>query len=163
MSDRKRRYTWQFIDACCKKLASQIQTDHDVKHVIGISRGGLIPATIIAKQLGTREVLSLGVRSYDEGADYQTRQHVPEVYQDIKQCYQLVGTEPILIVDDISDQGNTFKFVKQHLNQMSASLNIVTASLFCKKDTEYVPDYVCMMPQQHEWVVFPWETDEESE
>lgn len=163
MSDRKRRYSWGFIDTCCKRIARQVREQHDVQHVIGISRGGLIPATIIAKQLGTREVLSLGVRSYDEGADYQTRQHVPEIYQDVKQCYQLIGDRTVLIVDDISDMGNTFKFVKQHMQSMSSCINIVTASLFCKSDADYVPDYVCMTPQQHEWVVFPWETDQETE
>ena len=155
----KEKYTWYFIDACCKELAKRIKGDgQEITHVVGVSRGGLIPAVLLAKELEVREVISLGLKSYNDGDDYKTRVPIPKVYQDIKSCYQLVrGDSNILVVDDITDKGNTFKYIADQFKEMSACINYKTAAIFRKPDSDYHPDYVSTTATPDEWVVFPWE------
>ena len=84
MSDenRQKKYTWGNITAACKNIAKQYPGKEPPK-VVGISRGGLIPATLIAKYLKASEVYSLGLKSYNDDNDYETREHTPHVYQNI--------------------------------------------------------------------------------
>ena len=155
----KTKYPWVYINDACIDLASKIKEKVDIKYVIGIARGGLIPATLIAKHLDVREVLSFGLKSYNDGDDYDTRIAEPQVYQDIKYCYQLSRGENILIVDDITDKGNTLELVTDSLQQMSAALNncMYTASIFQKPGTSYQPSFTYACVPDDEWVVFPWE------
>ena len=59
-------------------------------------------------------------------------------------------TKNTLIVDDISDSGETFlKFKRKYRN-------ILTASLLIRKSTKFVPNYFVKSIDK-DWVVFPWE------
>ena len=155
----KTKYPWVYIDDACEDLANRIKSRVDIKYVIGIARGGLIPATLIAKHLGVREVLSFGLKSYKDGDDYETRIAEPKVYQGVQNCYQLVRGDNVLVVDDITDKGSTFKLVTNTIREMSSTLNnrMYTASIFRKPDTTYQPSFVYACAPQDEWVVFPWE------
>jgi len=156
----KTKYPWVYIADACEDLANKIKSEVDITYVIGIARGGLIPATLIAKHLGVREVLSFGLRSYKDGDDFQ-ESHAGEiiVYQDVHDCYQLLGDKNILIVDDITDKGNTFKYVQDTIRGMSTTLDghVYTASIFSKPGTLFTPSYVYTSAPEEEWVVFPWE------
>ena len=152
----KKNYTWQYIDSACEEIADKCK-QADIKHIIGISRGGLIPAVLLSKYLNVREVISVGVRSYNDGEDYATREHTPKVYQDIVYSSpQLWRGEPVLLVDDISDEGNTFKYLTDTLRN-HATLNLYTASLFIKSKTKFKPDVYYSSLPNNEWVIFPWE------
>ena len=156
MNNNRLILTWEAIDTACKELASTINVP--ITHVVGIARGGLIPATLIAKHLNVREVISLGLKSYNDGDDYETREPVPEVYQHINQCFQISrGTSRVLIVDDITDKGNTFNFISRYLHDMSMAINFYTAALFYKESSTYTPTYTHTEVPDDEWLVFPWE------
>lgn len=66
-----------------------------------------------------------------------------------------IGTErPFLLVDDISDTGNTF------LEYDDSMKPDYTAALFCKEGTSFVPHYVAHPNyiSRNTWVIFPYET-----
>jgi|APSaa5957512493_1039668.scaffolds.fasta_scaffold120662_2 hypoxanthine phosphoribosyltransferase len=156
----KKTYTWDYVTTACKDLAEKItRAKVEPKYIIGVSRGGLIPATLLAKELGVREVYSFGVRSYSDGIDFESRRAEPTVYQDIKHCYQLCRDNNILIVDDITDKGNTFKFITNYLLDMSAALprRVSTVTLFRKEQSSYKPSFTHACVDDNEWVIFPWE------
>jgi len=157
----KSKYTWYYIDACCESLARRIRGNGDnITHIVGVSRGGLIPATLLAKHLDVREVISFGLKSYNDGDDYETRVPTPEVYQGIDQCYQLAGADSnVLIVDDITDKGNTFKYIEKMLAEKLPTASYRTVSIFRKQSSEYHPDYFATNSLDDEWVVFPWEKE----
>ena len=95
--------------------------------------------------------------SYNDGEDYATREHTPKVYQDIVYSSpQLWRGEPVLLVDDISDEGNTFKYLTDTLHN-TAPINLYTASLFIKSKTKFKPDVYYSSLPNNEWVIFPWE------
>ena len=65
----KTLYTWHDIYPRCEKIAKELKekyTDIMDYEIVGISRGGLVPAVIISNLLGTRKVFSLGLKTYKE-------------------------------------------------------------------------------------------------
>ena len=142
---------WGTLDRSCKKIAADIQFKIDC--IVGVSRGGLVPATILAHKLNVREVHAIGVRSYNlEHINTPT-----EIYQNcFKNCENIYGGKNILIVDDISDRGNTFMRVMAEARECQPNINILTASIYVRESTDYIPHFFYKKIKD-EWVVFPYE------
>jgi xanthine phosphoribosyltransferase len=156
-SKGKKRYSWRYIDSACKAIADQWTLP--TPQVIGISRGGLIPATLIAKHLNAGEVYSVGLKSYDNDSHHAKRRDVPIVYQNINRVSALERTEPILIVDDISDEGKTLKYLTgPGISNIGQAPHIATATIFIKDKTIFTPDMYHLKVPNEQWVIFPWET-----
>ena len=63
-----------------------------------------------------------------------------------------------LVVDDISDSGNTFiDFIDTLYKPYGCVPDIKTASLFERQNTAFSPDYVGLHIEYQDWLVFPWE------
>jgi len=153
----KKKYSWGYIEKACKSIAFDLY-ESDISRIIGLSRGGLIPATIIANSLGVREVYSIGLASYElthNGVE-APRDDI-RVYQRLpSNCPKLNKREKVLIVDDISDKGHTFEHVINNLTKQYQS-TFMTASIFIKPSTSYLPDMFYSEVPDEQWVVFPWE------
>jgi len=161
VSNKKKKISWRSVESLCKNICKNIKK-HDIKidNIIGISRGGLIPATLCAKQLDVRRVYSIGLMSYEDDADYENRKHIPTVYQCEPMSTHFIHNT--LVVDDISDKGNTLMFLKSSMLTSPTHFNIdrlFFATLYKKEDTGFHPDYYGSIAKDHEWLVFPWEVD----
>lgn len=159
VSNEKKNITWREVEKLCDTICNNIKNNDIVIHnIIGISRGGLIPATLCAKRLNVRRVFSIGAMSYNDDDSYETRTHNPQIYQsEPMSTYFLENT---LMVDDISDQGNTFNFLlKGMLVQPTffTKERLFTAALYKKRDTKFNPNYHGAIAKDGEWLVFPWE------
>ncbi len=122
----KRIYTWDEFDEDVEKLTYFIK-DH-IKAIYGIPRGGVITAIKLSNLLGL------------------------PVFYDLDEALKDFKQEEILIVDDISDKGNTFY-------NIAAVNNYQTASLFVKKGTKFIPLFFCRTCEKSDWVCFPWESE----
>ena len=120
-------------------------------YVIGIANGGLIPATLIAKKLKLK-TLSVGITSYENTEQLKTI-NMWSTINDINHPYKY-GT--CLIVDDISDSGKTFSFLKKYYLTEVESLTDY-AALVVKPKTSFMPEYFAMSVSNDVWVKFPWE------
>tara|TARA_R110000824_G_scaffold271356_3_gene459901 strand:+ start:471 stop:977 length:507 start_codon:yes stop_codon:yes gene_type:complete len=153
---RQRKYSWDYIDSACANIAKQWRWGSP--KIVGISRGGLIPATLIAKHLNVGEVYSIGLKSYSDDSAYATRTSTPDVYQDIQcNCTPRLYNfrKPVLLVDDISDKGNTLEYVCTNILKDITFLR--TATLFIKDKTQFIPDLFHTKVPDTQWVIFPWE------
>jgi hypoxanthine phosphoribosyltransferase len=164
-----RSLAWYDIEKQCGCIADQVRErcsdrDHTTQHVvdaiIGLSRGGLVPATIIAHQLHVREVLVHGYHSYDDETNRRDPDNMHGVmYQDV--VYDLMKGlhgKNILIVDDLCDEGITMHGLTRRLYKKfhKGAVNFLTAALYCKTHSQFRPDFVgedCGA----DWLVFPWE------
>lgn len=152
----KYHYGWRHVNRACRYILNRY--DHPLPcKVVALARGGLVPATIIANQLGVRQVYSLGVSSYEQ---YTTGEEKPgelDMYQriptNIKKCNK---DDYVLIVDDISDRGGTFKYAEQYITNVVGG-QVITMSLVIRPDTKYTPTYYCDIINKDRWVIFPWE------
>jgi hypoxanthine phosphoribosyltransferase len=151
MVRKKIKCPWGTLDRGCKKIADSIQFKIDC--IVGISRGGLVPATMLAHRLNVREVHTIGVRSY-------TSDHIDSkcnIYQNcFKNCESIYNGKNILIVDDISDRGNTFMRVMAEARECQPNINILTSSIYAREDTGYIPHFFYKKIKD-EWVIFPYE------
>lgn len=156
-TSKKKHYSWRYIERACKEI---VKTYHPPppQVIIGLSRGGWVPAVTFANLMGVREVYSMGVASYDASNGYvEDMQSSIRTYQRLPiNCPGLSKGQPVLIVDDISDKGNTLRHVVDHVREAFGN-PIQTASIFTKQGTSFTPDYYYKCVDDDQWVVFPWE------
>ncbi len=130
--------------------------------VVGLTRGGLTPGTLISHYFGV-PMCSLDVSLRDNTGPFGGTTHtwIPE---------EIANDHRILVVDDINDTGATFDWIRndwswtvQHIKPMSDNwpwTHIKFASLIHNKPSPIGTDfYGRLIDKDHDplWVVFPWE------
>jgi uncharacterized protein len=92
--------TWEDLDGLVARLADETGRDHDL--VLAITRGGLVPAGMLAYRLNLREILVVGVEFYrTEGGTHPAPVigHFPDA--------SLLDGRRILVVDEVWETGET--------------------------------------------------------
>lgn len=142
--------TWADVEQGVNIIINRIG-NKKYDYVIGVANGGLIPATLIAKRLKLK-TMSVGLESYD-GKDFKNVTLWSEIN---KRIYILQQHGLCLLVDDISDSGKSFNYIKNaYLKNQEILCD--TASLVVKPKTTFMPDYFAMNVHTDTWVKFPWE------
>ena len=141
---------YDVIDFLTKSIALRFKLNgKDFTHVIGIARGGMIPATMMS-YLFNAKLLSYDVSSY-EG----TEQGDIEINQDID-LDSIDKDSKVLVIDDICDSSKTMQHIKQKIgNSRYKSVRYVT--LFAREKTKHVVDHYGVTVKEGTWLVFPWE------
>ena len=144
--------SWDEIDRIVDEVAERIaRSGFKPDLIIGIIRGGLIPARLLSDRLNIDEILFLEIKLY-EGIGVRGRR--PYLKQ------PLIGDikgRRVLLVDDISDTGMTLQLA-QEVVALYLPKEVRTATLYIKPWTSLVPDYYGETTEK--WVVFPWERRE---
>lgn len=122
--------------------------------VIGIGRGGLIPATLLSYKLNVNVINNFQVQSYGESTTAGEITNWQEPSKLFIENYLTKGK--ILIVDDLSDRGSTLKYVQNTL-VTKYDADLLFATLYIKEKTQFMPDYYAKCYSQDTWLVFPWE------
>jgi len=119
------------------------------QHIVGVARGGLIPAIILSHKLG----LPLTCADYSSKAGAGDDKRGEEILPDLP-----YGSS-ILIVDDIADTGKTLEEIEDVY--ILRGHKVFTAALYYKKwdvEPHFTPTfYAKEIPEDAPWVVFPWE------
>ncbi|MGG7646315.1 xanthine phosphoribosyltransferase [Rhodovulum sp. YNF3179] len=113
--------------------------------VVAITRGGMAPAMIVARELDIRTVDTISVKSYN----HQT-QSEPVVIK--SPDMRLVGDgEGVLIVDDLVDTGRTLEVVRALLPKAHV------ATVYAKPQGRAQVDTFITEVSQDTWIFFPWD------
>ena len=115
--------------------------------IVAIARGGLTLAHHLAEIFDIREVFVINAISYNKT---QKKEKI-----DIFNIPNLHGFKNILIVDDISDSGDTFIEVLKLLKTKYPDLNFKTLSIFYKPTSKFKPNFY--FHKTNEWIKFFWE------
>jgi xanthine phosphoribosyltransferase len=110
-----------------------------------VTRGGLIPAAIIARELEVRFIESVSIVSYDEEAKGELQVTKPPTAAGD-------GTG-FLIVDDLVDTGTTGRMVRKLLPKAHF------ACVYAKPAGKEVVDSFITEVSQDTWILFPWDTE----
>ncbi|MCI4410842.1 MAG: hypothetical protein JHC38_04125 [Thiotrichales bacterium] len=115
--------------------------------IVGIVRGGMIPAYLVAKELKIPLMM----------ITWQTRDgSIKESNQDLINILQ-TGRK-VLFVDDINDSGKTLNQLIEYYSSVAPSGRMSTAALFEKDHSDHMLSFVpCKIFDKDDWVVFPWE------
>jgi len=117
--------------------------------VVGIARGGIPVAMVVADQLGIG-IDIINVKSYTGIGSRKRPRIISTLTEEIKK-------KNILVVDDLIDEGDTMTTVVSYLRRGKPE-RLSTAVLFKKPWSMYEPDYCLEVVDK--WVVFPWEHGE---
>ncbi len=145
----KRVVSWSSLGLLIKLLAEKVKQHEKPDVVVGIARGGLLPAMVIADRL--RVPLDfINIKSYKAIGVKGTLRVYDVMYEDVK-------GKKVLIVDDVTDTGETFMFVVNYMLKKGAS-SVLLASLFVKPWSKVKPNFY--VEETDDWIVFPWELGE---
>ena len=144
--------TWNQINDMLLAQAQKIQNQQfqpDI--IIGIAKGGIIPARILSDLIETPELAALQIAFYLDIAQ-------PNLEPILKQPLTVaIKNKKTLIVDDIADTGKSLKLAQTHIQEQGA-METKTATLYFKPQSITKPDFY--EKQTNNWVVFPWEIKE---
>ena len=138
--------SWYEVEKAVTALATTLEREFMPDIIVGIARGGLIPAVRLSHLLGDRLLRMIHMKFY-KGVDL--RRERPEILAD-------VGELPpkVLIVDDVADTGATLELALERVKERGAR-EVKIATLACKPRSRVKPDYYVF--ETDKWIVFPWE------
>ncbi len=146
--------SWDQFHRDCKalawRLASAAETKGEWKAIVSITRGGLVPAAIIARELGIRNIETICIASYHEYKDQGDLTIIKGISPDL---ITADGGANILVVDDLTDTGKTAAKVREILP------NCHIATVYAKPKGVPMADTYVTEVSQDTWIYFPWDLD----
>lgn len=146
------RLSWDDIEEHSRTLAKEIEeraVPFDI--IIGISRGGWVPARILSDILDNDEIDTVRVKFYESVGKTAKKPLIIHPTQiDIK-------GKDILLVDDIADTGESLIATIKHLKERNVE-NVFVVTLVKKPQSKFTPDL--FVEETEKWVIFPWEVNE---
>jgi xanthine phosphoribosyltransferase len=115
--------------------------------IVAIIRGGMTLAHHLAEIFNLKDVYTINASSYDK----TTKLSTPKVWN----IPDLNKYQNILVVDDISDSGDTFIEVMKKLKEKYPKKNFKSISIFYKPTSKFKPDFY--FHETDEWIEFFWE------
>jgi len=142
--------SWDQFHRDCRALSWRLNELGPFHAVIAITRGGLVPAAIVARELGVRIIDTVCVASYDN--DKQGELTVLKgVSPDVATLGGGTG-KGLLIVDDLVDTGKTGRLVRAMLPDDHF------ATVYAKPQGRPLVDTFITEVSQDTWIFFPWDT-----
>ena len=142
--------SWDQLYALLTDLARSIRAQYRPEVIIGVARGGLIPARIAADLLDVPTIGIIGVAFYE---DMGQRMRSPIITQPL--CVS-VEKKRVLVIDDVADTGESLALVANEVKGRIEELR--TATIYRKPWARFTPDFSAR--ETDAWVVFPWELRE---
>ena len=165
---KKIYYTWQDVECQTQEILRQLHVDAwRPDYVVGLTRGGLVPANLISQYLGCRmETLKVSLR--DSNSESESNLWMAEDAFG----HELEQPKNILIVDDINDTGATLNYIREdwpsgcfpddpRWSEVWGS-NVRVAVLVDNEssDAKIPISYSAVdlnKAEEDSWIVFPWE------
>jgi xanthine phosphoribosyltransferase len=135
--------SWEELHRDAKALAWRLVDGGPWRGIVAISRGGLVPAAIVARELDVRLIDTVCVSSYEGQAQGEVR---------VLKGMEGDG-EGWLIVEDLVDTGGTAQVVRKMLPKAHY------ATIYAKPaGRPYVDTYITEVSQDT-WILFPWDVE----
>ncbi len=137
--------SWDQMHRDSKALAWRLTEAGPWRAVIAVTRGGLVPAAIVARELEVRLIDTVCVASYDhqDQGDLEV----------LKPVHDAQGGDGMLIVDDLVDTGRTARIVREMMPKAHF------ATVYAKPEGRPVVDSFVTEVSQDTWIFFPWDTE----
>ena len=141
--------SWVELHRDSRYLAHVLHEKGPWKGIIAVTRGGLVPAALVARELDIRLVDTICVTSYDapQGAPAQLQGNV-------RVLKGVAGDgEGFLLIDDLVDTGKTAQAVRKLLPKA------YFATLYAKPAGRPIVDVCVKEFKQTKWIHFPWDIE----
>jgi xanthine phosphoribosyltransferase len=150
--------SWDQFHRDARALAWRLTDAGPFEAIVAITRGGLVAAAIVARELNLRLIETVCVVSYaaessSEGPE--TRQGELRVLKSVADSVARIGSgqgNRVLIVDDLVDTGKTAQIVRALLPKAHF------ATVYAKPMGRPMVDTFITEVSQDTWIYFPWDT-----
>jgi xanthine phosphoribosyltransferase len=142
--------SWPELHRDARYLSHVLHQLGDWKRIVAITRGGLVPAALVARELEIRLIDTVCVVSYgsaeEGGAEWSQGE--------LKWLKRIEGDgQGWLLIDDLVDTGRTAKAVREMLPKAHF------ATLYAKPLGRPIVDTFVKEFKQEKWIYFPWDID----
>ncbi|MEM2226299.1 MAG: phosphoribosyltransferase [Candidatus Bathyarchaeia archaeon] len=144
--------SWDEVYDLCIRLADKIRgSGFSPDVIVGIARGGWIPARVLSDLLDNPNVMNMRIQFY---IDIGKTDKKPTIVQPLDES---IRGKAILIVDDVADTGSSLRVAIEHAKGLGAR-EVRAATLHYKPTSSIVPDYY--VEETSDWIVYPHERRE---
>jgi xanthine phosphoribosyltransferase len=152
MEDRYQKgfpVSWDQLHRDARALAWRLSGEGHWQAIVCVTRGGLVPAAIVARELGIRTIETVCVASYD----YKNQGEVAvlKTVADSVANIEGGGGRGVLIVDDLVDTGKTARVVREILPEAHF------ATVYAKPAGRPAVDTFITEVSQDTWIYLPWD------
>jgi len=143
--------SWDQFHRDARALAWRLAAAGPFAAIVCITRGGLVPAAIVARELNIRVIETICVSSYQDVTRQGDLQILKSVADSVAQAGGVAG-KGVLIVDDLVDTGKTARVVRDLLPAAHF------AAVYAKPMGRPLVDTFITEVSQDTWIFFPWDT-----
>jgi xanthine phosphoribosyltransferase len=140
--------SWDQFHRDARALAWRLASSGPFHSIVCITRGGLVPAAIVARELDVRLIETVCVTSYEAIG----RQGALKILKGIAPDVAANKGEGVLIVDDLVDTGKTARVVREIIPRAHF------ATVYAKPMGRPQVDTFITEVSQDTWIFFPWDT-----
>jgi xanthine phosphoribosyltransferase len=149
-SDKAFPVSWDQFHRDARALAWRLAAKGEWKAIVCITRGGLVPAAIICRELEIRMIETVCVASYHDYKNQSELQVLKGVSQAVIDLEAGDGSS-VLVVDDLTDTGKTAQVVRDMLPKAHF------ATVYAKPAGRPLVDTFVTEVSQDTWIYFPWD------
>jgi len=140
--------SWEELHRNAKALAWRLHELGPWTGIVAVTRGGLVPAAIVARELEMRLIDTICLVSYEDRSGAEHIQNTIKILKGVSGD----GTS-MLIVDDLVDTGKTAKTVREMLPKAHF------ATIYAKPAGRPLVDTFITEVSQDTWILFPWDVE----
>ena len=142
--------SWDQFHRDARALAWRLTGQGNWHAIVSITRGGLVPAAIVARELEIRLIETVCVASYHEYKEQGELEILKTISSDVIGLDDEKG-KGVLVIDDLTDTGKTASVVRKLLP--SAHF----ATIYAKPQGRPLVDTFVTEVSQDTWIYFPWD------
>ena len=147
-SDKAFPVSWDQFHRDARALAWRLAGSGPFDALVAITRGGLVPAAIVARELDVRVIETISIVTRH---DYKTLGDLRVLKPIAPEVAKLDAEARILVVDDLVDTGATMKVVREMLPKAHV------ATVYAKPLGRPLVDTFITEVSQDTWIYFPWD------
>lgn len=140
--------SWDQFHRDARALAWRLSGAGPFEAIVCVTRGGLVPAAIVARELGLRIIETVCIVSYH---DYKSQGPLQVLKGIAPEIARLSEGKGVLVVDDLVDTGATAKVVREMLPAAHF------ATIYAKPLGLPMIDTFVTEVSQDTWIYFPWD------
>ena len=146
-SEKAFHVSWDQFHRDARALAWRLSSGERFAGMVAITRGGLVPAAIVARELDLRIIDTFCVASYR----HEQIQGDLQILKSVQPETCKAGGRGVLIIDDLADTGATIKCVRAVLPRAHV------ATVYAKPLGRPLVDTFITEVSQDTWIYFPWD------
>ncbi|MCI2413261.1 MAG: phosphoribosyltransferase [Cuniculiplasma sp.] len=156
MEFKAKLVTWDDIEKWCEEINKKMLKDGIPDAIIGLSRGGLVPARILSDMILMKNLYAIKTEHWGLTATVDGK-------ADLKYGLNVsIEGKNVLVVDDITDTGQSMKLAYDYIKTLKPK-SVKTSTMLHIGHSSFVPDYYAQFVTDKEWTwfIFPWNVYED--